>query len=495
MPDEPALLQVGDILAGKYRVDRLLGEGGMGLVVEAYHQLLDQRVAVKLLYRDVANAEAESRLLMEARATARLQSEHVARVFDVDVGKDGLPFIVMELLEGGDLCQLADARGALPPWLVVDYVLQTLEGLAHAHACGIIHRDLKPSNLFLTTRPDGSEIIKILDFGISKSSGGEVDRHTQQLTGGRTMLGSPPYMSPEQVRSPKTVDVRTDIWALGICMYELLTNSMPFGGTELQETFAQILEKSPAPIHTLVAGVPEGLEAIVMRCLAKDRDERFIDVAELAAALAPYGSGAWTSHVERVQATLARGAVEEAAISARSRGGARSSERIALPSSPSRRVDSIQPEFGTASTVARRFTVFDSKRTWLVAGMMAPAIVGIVLIGMFAFRRAPNGTESDFATRTDPPNAAVEPAPVMTRPPAASSAAAPAVTIDDLSEANPANVPGAPMDTSKISRPGASPSVTHASPPPRIVPKPAPVVPKAAPPALPPGLPQTRSGQ
>ena len=262
-----SLLKVGDLLANKYRVERVLGEGGMGVVVEAYHELLDQRVAVKLLYRDIADREAQSRLLLEARASAKLQSDHVARVVDVDVGPDGLPFIVMELLEGSDLCQVADQRGALPRWLVVDYMLQVLEGLAHAHARGIIHRDLKPSNLFLTTRPDGSQIIKVLDFGISKSPDASADRRQQQLTGGGTVLGSPPYMSPEQVRSPKSVDHRTDIWALGICMYELLTNSMPFGGEELQETFAQILEKEPLPIRAHVTGVPEGLQQVVMRFL------------------------------------------------------------------------------------------------------------------------------------------------------------------------------------------------------------------------------------
>src|SRR5262245_22584639 len=277
-----SLLKVGDLLASKYRVERILGEGGMGVVVAAYHELLDQNVAVKLLYQDIADREAQSRLLLEARSAAKLQSEHVARVIDVDVGTDGLPFNVMELLEGADLCQIADARGALPRWLVVDYILQALEGLAHAHVRGIIHRDLKPSNLFLANKADGTQIIKILDFGISKSQDQPGDRRQQQFTGGRSVLGSPPYMSPEQVRSPKTVDSRTDLWSIGICMYELLTNSMPFGGEEIQETFAQILENQPTPIRQLVTGVPEGLEQVVMRCLAKRRDERWSDVGELA---------------------------------------------------------------------------------------------------------------------------------------------------------------------------------------------------------------------
>ncbi len=403
-----ALLKVGDLLAGKYRVERILGEGGMGVVVAAHHELLDQHVAVKLLYQDIADREAQSRLLLEARACAKLQSEHVARVVDVDTGADGLPFIVMELLEGADLCQIADARGALPRWLVVDYMLQSLEGLAHAHARSIVHRDLKPSNLFLANRSDGTQIIKILDFGISKSTDpfentGERKR-AMQLTGGRAVLGSPPYMSPEQVRSPKTVDHRTDIWSLGVVMYELLTNSMPFGGDEINETFAQVLEKEPQPIRQIVTGVPEGLERVVMKCLQKNRDNRYADVAELARALVAFGSGTWMQSADRVQATLSRG-LEEAASGPRLHSQTRpnvatsgpQSDRI-IPSSPGRRADSGQPEFtGTASTVARRFTVLGSRGRNLLALTAVIGAAAVVLLAGTANQR------SKAAALADPP--------------------------------------------------------------------------------------------
>ncbi len=394
-----ALLKVGDLLAGKYRVERILGEGGMGVVVAAHHELLDQHVAVKLLYQDIADREAQSRLLLEARACAKLQSEHVARVVDVDTGADGLPFIVMELLEGADLCQIVDARGALPRWLVVDYMLQALEGLAHAHSRGIVHRDLKPSNLFLANRSDGTQLIKILDFGISKStepvfdSAGEKKR-AMQLTGGRAVLGSPPYMSPEQVRSPKTVDKRTDIWSLGVVMYELLTNSMPFGGDEINETFAQVLEKEPQPIRQLVTGVPEGLEQIVMKCLAKNRDHRFADVAELARALVAFGSGTWMQSADRVAATIARGLreLDDASSGSRPKNGASSGndpDRMTIPSSPGRRLDSMQPELtGTASTVARRFTVLGSRGRNLLALSVVIGVAAIVLIAGTVFQRS-----------------------------------------------------------------------------------------------------------
>ena len=497
-PAGRSLLKVGDLLASKYRVVRVLGEGGMGVVVEAYHELLDQRVAVKLLYQDAADREAQSRLLLEARSAAKLQSEHVARVVDVDVGQDGLPFIVMELLEGADLCQVADARGALPRWLVVDYILQALEGLAHAHGRGIIHRDLKPSNLFLANRPDGSQILKILDFGISKSADSAQDRRSQQLTGGRTVLGSPPYMSPEQVRSPKSVDHRTDIWSLGVCMYELLTNSMPFGGEELQETFAQILEKQPTPIRGLVTGVPEGLEGVVMRCLAKKREERFSDVAELARALVAYGSGAWIHTAERVQATLARTALEDQA--ARSRGGPVSSERIPIPSAPGRRLESQQPELhGTASTVARGFTVFEtSRRRWIFAGIAVPAFVGLTLIGVTALRN--DGATAAGADPTAEPPAAMD-------PPAAPTAMAPlgvqtASVENDLpppvagtllgASPLPAATTTASTASTKPARASSPASTSRAGTAPRGAPKGA-SAPAAK--ALPAGLPQTRSGQ
>ena len=510
------LLKVGDLLAGKYRVERILGEGGMGVVVAAHHELLDQHVAVKLLYQDIADREAQSRLLLEARACAKLQSEHVARVVDVDTGADGLPFIVMELLEGADLCQIADARGALPRWLVVDYMLQSLEGLAHAHSRGIVHRDLKPSNLFLANRSDGTQIIKILDFGISKSTDPVFDstgerRRAMQLTGGRAVLGSPPYMSPEQVRSPKTVDHRTDIWSLGVVMYELLTNSMPFGGDEINETFAQILEKEPQPIRAIVTGVPEGLEKIVMRCLAKNRDQRFADVSELARALVAFGSGTWMQSADRVHATLTRG-LEEAISGPRLKGGQSnpsSMDRMPIPSAPGRRLDSMQPEIsGTASTVARRFTVLGSRGRNLLALAGVIGAAAIVLIAGTAFQHSRAAALAD-----PPPVVSSDPPPAESGNGVAVSNAAAGIVTAQPHIVSPENeTPGGPPQGTVI---GASPSstapaapsgvapasATRKTPPPpqgRPAPPPAPPPRKpvaTAPPAkplLPPGLPRER---
>lgn len=518
-----ALLKVGDLLAGKYRVERILGEGGMGVVVAAHHELLDQHVAVKLLYQDIADREAQSRLLLEARACAKLQSEHVARVVDVDTGADGLPFIVMELLEGADLCQIADARGALPRWLVVDYVLQALEGLAHAHARGIVHRDLKPSNLFLSNRADGTQIIKILDFGISKSTDTALEstgerKRAMQLTGGRAVLGSPPYMSPEQVRSPKTVDHRTDIWSLGIVMYELLTNSMPFGGDEINETFAQILEKEPQPIRQIVHGVPEGLEQIVMRCLAKNRDKRFADVSELARALVAYGSGSWIQSADRVHATLSRG-LEEAASGPRLKGNSTTSLNdragTAIPSSPGRRLDSLQPELnGTASTVAR-FTKLGSRGRSLLALTCVIGVAAIVLIAGTAFQRSRAAAASAEVPAAVPVEAPPEATAVAVPVAATGVVTAPVHLVGPDSEGAPGNVQGG-VQTAPGTVIGASPSSAAPSsgalaaagtgastrrPAPAAAPRPAapappgvkkPGSPAAGKPLLPPGLPRER---
>ncbi|HEY8073191.1 MAG TPA: serine/threonine-protein kinase [Labilithrix sp.] len=474
----------------------------MGVVVAAHHELLDQHVAVKLLYQDVADREAQSRLLLEARSAAKLQSEHVARVVDVDTGADGLPFIVMELLDGADLCQIADNRGALPRWLVVDYILQALEGLAHAHARGIIHRDLKPSNLFLANKPDGTQVIKILDFGISKSTSDEPpDRRTAQLTGGRSVLGSPPYMSPEQVRSPKTVDHRTDIWSLGICMYELLTNSMPFGGEQIQETFAQILEREPTSVRALVSGVPEGLERVIQRCISKKREERFPDVGELAKALAPYGSGTWIQSADRVAATLQRGA-DDATSGARLKGAPTSIDRVAIPSAPGRKLDSLQPELtGTARTVAKRFSVFDTQKKWMIAAAGCMVVgVGVFLGVLFTRSRseplpidATGAPQSSASGET--PTAANEVIP-LSGGPAISLTTGPAHT------AGPENEIGGPPPAGTVI--GASPMASGSAraPSPVVVARPfqppAPPPRRPPPPAatakskLPPGLPPSR---
>ncbi len=276
------LPKVGDVFAQKYRIEQCVGRGGMSAVYCAYHEILNQPVAIKLLLPEIAASEASvARFINEARSSARIRSEHVTKVYDIDKLPSGNAYMVMEYLDGSDLDSLLLNQGPLEVEICVDYVLQALEAIAQAHALGIIHRDLKPANLFLANSPDGSSIIKVLDFGISKASTGPVS----SLTATNTMLGSPSFMSPEQVRSSRSVDHRSDIWSLGVCLYQLLTRVMPFNGDNFGEVFASILETTPPPPSSIREDIPPEIDAIVAKCLERNRDQRYCNAAELAAAL------------------------------------------------------------------------------------------------------------------------------------------------------------------------------------------------------------------
>jgi serine/threonine-protein kinase len=299
------LPEPGTLFANKYVIESQLGGGAAGVVLSATHQELRQRVAIKVL-RDASPVSSE-RMIREARAAIALHSEHVVRV--MDVGRDGgRVFLVMEQLEGSDLASVLRQRGALPVAEGVDYVLQACAGVAEAHARGVVHRDLKPSNLFLTRRADGSPLVKVLDFGISKSSESEQEMEAS-LTGPAEVLGSPMYMSPEQVRGAKLVDHRTDIWALGVVLFRLLSGKAPFGaGMTVGSALASVVADEPVALREVLPEAPRELEAIVKRCLAKPPEGRFATVAELAAALAPFGTADGRAAVVRLVRDRAPGA-------------------------------------------------------------------------------------------------------------------------------------------------------------------------------------------
>jgi len=232
--------QEGDILADKYRIERVLGAGGMGMVVAAHHLQLDERVAIKLLLpQTLANAEAVARFAREARAAVKIKSEHVARMIDVSSLPDGAPYLVMEYLDGEDLAHWVSTRGALPIELAVELVLQACEALAEAHSLGIVHRDLKPANLFCIRRADGLLSIKVLDFGISKVTALSASGPEMGMTKTSSVMGSPLYMPPEQMKSARDADTRSDIWAIGAILYELVTARTPFKA----ESFAELVLK------------------------------------------------------------------------------------------------------------------------------------------------------------------------------------------------------------------------------------------------------------
>jgi serine/threonine-protein kinase len=291
----------GDLVAGKYIVDGVIGMGAAGYVVAAHHPELRQRVAVKLLRASRAgHPSMAERMMREARAVVGMQSEHVVRVMDVGRDRSGLPYLVMEHLEGSDLSEVLKKRRKLPVEEAVDYVLQACDAIAEAHARGIVHRDLKPGNLFLTRRVDGSPLVKVLDFGISKATGLEPHDMELSLTETAAILGSPTYMSPEQVRSAKKVDHRTDIWALGVILFKLIGGDAPFVAETFSALCAAIYADSPARLRDLTPEVPEGLERAILRCLEKEQDKRFGSIAELAEAIAPYGSDRGRASIQRI---------------------------------------------------------------------------------------------------------------------------------------------------------------------------------------------------
>jgi serine/threonine-protein kinase len=281
-------LREGDLLAGKYRIGRVLGVGGMGVVVAARHEQLEQMVAIKFVKDDALdNDEAVERFLREARSAARLKSEHVARVLDVGRLESGAPYMVMEFLEGSDLAQALTKDGPMAVDLAAALMLQVCEAVAEAHAAGIVHRDLKPENLFLTRTVGGSPKMKVLDFGVSKTSMPLGDP-SAKLTRTRAMLGSPLYMAPEQLRSSRDVDSRTDVWSLGVVLFELLSGRSPFEADAMPELCLKIVNEPPLSLAQLRPMVPLAIVAIVERCLEKDRTKRFDNAAELALALEPF---------------------------------------------------------------------------------------------------------------------------------------------------------------------------------------------------------------
>ena len=336
------------MLIGKYRVERVIGKGGMGVVVEAYHLALRERFALKFLLPELAtNHEHAERFQREAQASVRIKSEHVARVSDVGTLDTGAPYMVMELLTGQDLAEALHEHGPLPLQDAVDYVIQGCEAIAEAHALGIVHRDLKPSNLFLTARTDGSPLVKVLDFGISKL----LHDRVENLTRTEAAMGSALYMSPEQMQQTRSVDHRTDIYAIGVSLFELCAGRPPYFAQTLPQLCAEVLTGTPTPLRQLRPDLPESFAAALARAYARDRDQRYTSVAELVLALAPFAPPRSRPSIERI-ARMAGLSIPEAAPA----------YRAPLPSSPSYQapaaspapaaqpMTALEPRFATATT-------------------------------------------------------------------------------------------------------------------------------------------------
>jgi serine/threonine-protein kinase len=449
----------GDILAGKYRVERVLGVGGMGVVVAAHHLQLDEKVALKFLLPEaLVNPEAVARFAREARAAVKIKSEHVARVTDVGTLPNGAPYMVMEYLEGGDLAAWLEQRGALPLEQAVEFVLQASVAVADAHALGIVHRDLKPANLFCVRRSDGQLSIKVLDFGISKMT--DVGASAPgSMTRTSALMGSPLYMSPEQMRSPKDVDAQTDIWALGVILFELMTGRAAFLADTVMELAIRIANEPTPPIRSFRPDVPLALEAIVAKCLEKDRRLRYRNIAELALALLPFAPTRAKASVERIS-----GIIQAAGLSA---------SALNVPLSPHAAGTGVSA--GTMPPVGRTTAGSPGRKMAVVGGGLAAAVVLVAIAaGVIYWRRGftrdvePQTAAVHTASPADPPVAASPPSamppPVQPQLPPRNvdTLATPVIAMP----VKPAPVPPAPArPVAQPSRPAVARSPSPAPPP------------------------------
>jgi serine/threonine-protein kinase len=475
-------LAPGTILLGKYRIDDLIGTGGMGNVVRASHLYLHQPVAIKILLPQMAESEStKQRFIREAQATVRLKSEHIARVMDVGMMPDGAPFMVMEYLDGNDLNQILRHHGPQLPAIVVDLMLQSCEGIAEAHALGIIHRDIKPSNFFITQRPDGSMLLKILDFGISKTPVGYED-----LTGTQTVIGTPSYMAPEQMKSGRSADPRSDIWSIGVVMYQLLTGRPPFYGESYADLVLKVGLEAPAPIPI---PLPTGLSEVLLRCLEKDPNFRFQTVGELARSLAPYASDPISAaqsanRAGRILQQRAQAGMQGSPLTA---GGGLSTP---IPLSPAQLTPhSWAPSQGTSlSQGAGQVTVRTrGNRGLLIAGIAVLCVMaGAGGYAVSQMSRS-DGTRSDSAPGTHDgphvlaPSAAAQPTTPDPAPASAAptTAAAPAATPPAPEPTTDAATPWKPTSPTPtiVEHPAGAPTPTVVTPPPA---EPKPAAPKPA---------------
>lgn len=450
-------LSPGTVLLGKYRVEELIGTGGMARVVRVAHLYLQQSVALKVLLPNmVENQDIVQRFLREAQATVKLRSEHIARVSDVGTLPDGAPFMEMEFLDGNDLNQILRHHGPQLPAIVVDLMLQACEGLAEAHYAGIVHRDVKPSNFFITRRPDGSMLLKILDFGISKTP---IDGN--EATGSQQVIGTPTYMAPEQMKSGRAADPRSDIWSLGVVMYQLINGRPPFSGESYAELVYKVGSEPPLPMHVQI---DQGLHDVIFRCLEKDPSRRWANVAELSRQLAPYASdpAAGAQSASRIARILLGSRQHNQAVALSAAGGLQPSAQPQPLSAASWKAQS-----GPSSLARGQMTYMVTGRQPATGlrgkkGLWVAGIAGIVLgttVGAIAFSGSGGGGDKPKEPAVATPAPKADPAPTPAPPAQPAVAATPPATVGSGS-----NAPTAGAGSAE----GSSAPTIAATPPPTV---------------------------
>ena len=412
-------VRIGEILAGKYRVERVLGVGAMGIVVAATHVDLHEVRAIKFMLPSMlGDREGVERFLREARAVSKLRSRHVATVFDVGRLDTGAPYIVMEHLEGSDLKSLLEQRGVLAPGEAAAHVSEACEALAEAHAAGIVHRDIKPANLFLATRRDGPPTIKLLDFGIAKMVAATGDAAAMEMTKTTEILGTPLYMSPEQMRSMRNADARSDVWSLGVILYRALTGRVPFRGDTLTEVCMAVLGDVPAPPSALRPDLPAGLDAVVLGCLEKDPARRIGSAAELATALAPFV-------VAGARAPLGSfgsfGAERSLPAVSSPDGVGDATSAATLVWKPNSSTAEVPDKTGSRASWAQtgRGTTNRPRRPWRLGAIgLALVAVGLAIVGGWRLLARPSGppVAAAIAGTARPPSIPSEAGPVASAP-------------------------------------------------------------------------------
>ena len=410
----------GTVFLDKYRIESVIGQGGMGVVLKARHLELDKDVAIKILLPEMqASAEVVARFLREAKAVVKLKGEHITRVLDVGRLPDaGTPYIVMEFLDGADLNKIIKRHGPQHPAVAVDLMLQACEAIAEAHSIGIVHRDLKGSNFFVTHADGEASQLKVLDFGMATAPDG-----ISELTSASTVLGTPAYMAPEQISATRSADARSDLWSLGIVLYEMLEGKRPFRADVYYDLCIQIRTEPPPPVSR--GELPAGLEAAILVCLVNTRDARYQTVAEFAAAIAPFATDPALAHtiVEQcVRYARRSGRVEQRADGEVSGGHATGpvSAPRRDPTLPIRRDSTPIPRHDPTLQVRRDRTprprngevgTIESPRRRQL-GLIAVAVGAIALGGIFlATRGGPDSTPTPA-----PPTVPARPKPTKPAP-------------------------------------------------------------------------------